>query len=115
MAVLEMFEPSLNFTLSAAKRPVLLAVVSQTCPHCHQAKPHLEALSTSYKGKVDTYAMVAQRGGPRTAALSFDGVPAFYGFVGGQLVWRDVGFSDPARLAGMYEDLAKRAVEPKGW
>ena len=115
MPIIEMFEGSLDYTLKAAPQPVLLAVVSQTCPHCHHAKPHLDALSQQYKGKVQTWALVAQHGGPRTAALSFEGVPAFYGFHRGELLWRDVGFANPARLAQMYEDLAHRATEPKGW
>lgn len=114
MPVLELFEPSIDFTIQHAKKPVLLGVVSETCPHCHNMKPHLNALGDRFRGKVDSWILVAQRGGPRTAALAFDGVPALYGFHRGELLWRDVGFSDPGRLAAMYEALARRGTG-QGW
>lgn len=115
MPILEAYESSLPFTIKSAPHPVLLAVVSEGCPHCVNMKPHLAALSEQYRGKVQTWALVAERAPSGGLPWAFEGFPTLLGFQGGQPIWRQVGAPDPARLAQMFEDLAGRSGPSKGF
>ena len=113
MALLEVHDAALEYTLSASPVPVLLAIVSETCPHCVRLKPNLAALAQQYQGKVQAWALVAERSPQHGPVFSADGVPTLIGFVKNQPVWRQVGAPEPALLATMFEDLARR--KSQGW
>lgn len=106
---------ALDATLQMAPLPVLLAVVSNGCPHCVNLKPRLGQMANKYHGQVQTWALVAEDAPINGPPLSADGVPALLGFVAGQPVWRQVGAPDNATLESMYQDLVRRrAAQPTG-
>ena len=94
--------------------PVLLAIVSDGCPHCVRLKPNLAAAANKYHGKVQTWALVAERSPVHGPTLAAEGVPTLMGFVGGEPVWRKVGAPDNVTLGAMYDDLVARPAMPTG-
>ena len=118
MAMLPVQDLALEATLQMAPMPVLLAVVSNGCPHCVALKPRLAAMANKYHENVQPWALVAEEAPVHGPAFAADGVPALLGFVGGQPVWRHVGAPDNTALSAMFDDLVRRrAAGPRavGW
>jgi len=112
--LLELYEPAFDITLSQSPYPVMVAFVSEHCPHCVRIKPVMAALDERYRNKVNTWVVNVETAQGLGTLYANDGVPVLMGFLRGKPVWRQVGAPDPETLGKMYADLAAKGAEP-GW
>lgn len=86
-----------------ADRPVLLEFTASWCGPCKAMKPALADLSREYAGEVDILAIDIDENRETTDRHAVRGVPTFYLFDKGEVVFRRSGGTTRSALAAEIE------------
>jgi len=109
--VIELNDAKWEKNVQKGEKPVMVMFYSNTCPHCHEMKPHFEKYSNEFKGKV-VFAKVNIMDNPTIVhRYGIMGTPTFKFFCKGQPVQELVGAVYPSLLKKTIEDSLQHSSQ----
>lgn len=103
--VRELNDATLEDTLRAAERPVLVDFSATWCGPCKALAPTIDSVAKDYDGRLDVYKVDVDEAGESAVRFGVSSVPTCIFFSSGKEVDRFVGNEDPRKVKARVEKV----------